>query len=809
LEKEFMLRLLTQIFSIAPFIMAAAPAEPCHHASEQDQLAERLDSLIARMEKERVTNNIPGFGLAIVKDGEVVLARGFGIADVESQRPVEADTLFPIGSSTKAFTATLIGMLQDEGTMNFDDPVVDYIPYFDLPIEGHDEKGDAVVTLRDLMSHRTGFTRMSMLWTSGEVPAESILKAAVRAEPWAGFREEFLYNNVMFLAAGVATSTATTTEWSELIETRIFDPLQMNSSNLSIEVAQADERLALGYSWNSDTEDFERKIMIDLHNIGPAGGINSNVLDMAKWLQFQMGYGQVDGTQLISKEALEDTWTANIKMGSTTGYGMGWMLRKRKEGRVIEHGGNIDGFAATCAFMPEAGVGFVLLSNISMSGLQQAALPIVFDAMLSDLPDETAEAEQNFDEYAGNYLANFGPFKDAGFEVLVQNDNLAVDVPGQMIFELFLPAEDGKRSFRITDEVAVSFHRNDDGDVASMKLYQSGMTFELPREGYEVAAEIPLEQLKQFLGKYRDDKLDDNIEVVIQNNRLAVDVPGEMVFELKLPDEEGKRFCHVTDKLAVRFNKDDLGKIASFTIFERESQREVVRIASASATQESGMSPTEELMALIGLSDRGALLATHGTLRTQGSMHILQCGLEGKYTFEARQSPTAYRFDADFGEFGSIHFGADGSTAWSHTDARGHSDLAGEQRRQMLQSHPSTMYGDWKQTFDSIEVKSTSEREGHEVIVADLSSEGLPGRTVSVDRATGRLLHMKYLYVEGQLKMPVETEFSDFREVEGVMVAFRTQESNPATGRSVQQADTIELGVDLAGDFWLWADAAD
>jgi len=148
----------------------AAPAAP----AVAPELQQRLDLLVEQLEQQRQTHHVAGMAIAVVKDDEVILTRGFGVANVEKETPVTPETIFAIGSSTKAFTATLVGILVDEGKMDWDDPVTKYLPYFQMDIASTDESDE--VTLRDVLSHRTGFTRMSLLFASGEIPREEVLQ---------------------------------------------------------------------------------------------------------------------------------------------------------------------------------------------------------------------------------------------------------------------------------------------------------------------------------------------------------------------------------------------------------------------------------------------------------------------------------------------------------------------------------------------------------------------------------------------------------------------------------------------------------
>jgi CubicO group peptidase (beta-lactamase class C family) len=213
--------------------------------STEPTLPQRLAKLTTELEKQRLALHIPGMAMAVVQGDQLIYSHGFGHADLENDTPVTPETLFAIGSSTKAFTASLIGMLVDEGKMSWDDPVTKFLPYFELKIDTDDP--EATVTIRDLLAHRTGFIRMPLLWTGGAVSREEVLRTAIRAEPWSPFRERFYYNNVTFLSVGMASGVAAGSSWDELLAERLFTPLGMKSSNSSISTIQNNEHLSLGY----------------------------------------------------------------------------------------------------------------------------------------------------------------------------------------------------------------------------------------------------------------------------------------------------------------------------------------------------------------------------------------------------------------------------------------------------------------------------------------------------------------------------------------------------------------------------------
>ena len=276
-------------------------------------IEKRIERLVKQLEEKRVEYHIPGMAIAVVKDGKVILSRGFGLADVAKKKPVTPETIFAIGSTTKAFTATATGMLVDEGKMTWDDPVTRHLPKFKLPVDSDEEGAEA--TIRDLLAHRTGFSRMGVLWASGQLSRDEVLATAVKAEPWAKYRKQFLYCNVTYLAAGQAAAAAAGTDWDSLITERIFKPLGMTDSNMTLDEAQADARLSIGYL---PGEEQKAVPMRNLRSIGPAGSINSNVVDMAKWVKFLLAGGVVGEKRLISVKQLEETRSAQIDIAGGT-----------------------------------------------------------------------------------------------------------------------------------------------------------------------------------------------------------------------------------------------------------------------------------------------------------------------------------------------------------------------------------------------------------------------------------------------------------------------------------------------------------
>ena len=406
-------------------------------------LAERLDRLAAEFDRNRIDLRVPGAVLAIVRGDDVIFARGFGVADIEKKTPVTPNTSFFIGSATKAFTATLVGMLVDEGRVQWDDPVEKYLPEFKLAVQSKDPNDRA--TLRDVLSHRTGFTVPGLLQTNTGLSSGEILRRASSAEAFAPFRQRFLYNNVQYLAAGSAAAAAAGTSWDALVKARILTPLGMAATRTSLREAWTDPRTARGYWWNEAGQRLELVTLETLGNnidgIAPAGAISSTALDMTAWLRFLLRQGVQDGKALISPAALTTTWTPQIQVGGGVGYGMGWMVRTWQGQRLLGHDGAVRGFSAYVGLLPDSNIGFVVLAN-TLSGLPSIATQLVPQYLLGELPP--ASDAGDLKPYLGRYIANFATFSNEVFTISERSRRLVLDIPSQLESALNPPRADGR-----------------------------------------------------------------------------------------------------------------------------------------------------------------------------------------------------------------------------------------------------------------------------------------------------------------------------------------------------------------------------
>jgi len=446
--------------------------------------------------------------------------------------------------------------------------------------------------------------------------------------------------------------------------------------------------------------------------------------------------------------------------------------------------------------LPESDLGFVLLTNASASPLPPQVINMVWDTLLGEEPTG-ADATEDYEPYVGKYIANFGQFEDTVFTVLVQNDRLAIDIPGQQVFELKEPDEEGKWYFVISSDIAVSFERDENDNVIAMKMYQAGMTFDLPREGVEIAPEIPLDELQKYLGSYRSEELQVTVEVLIQNNRLAIDVPGQMVFELYPPDENDRWVFRATPDIGVSFNETASAQVDSLTMYQAGQEFLLPQIESKS------LPTVAEIMALRDAEGNEAALAAMGNYRIDSTVYSAQSGVNGTVSIYVA-GPDKYRVDADYGKYGHSSTVLNGEHAWVESSFGPFKELRGRLLEQAKRGHPNVMTGDWRDYFDSINVVRADILDDEEVYVVELKAGDLPAMTVFVDAVTGDVLLSEIISIhEGGISIPVTTRSEDFREVYGIRVPSRSITSNEETGRTIVEDETTETNIQLDDDFFV------
>jgi CubicO group peptidase (beta-lactamase class C family) len=541
--------------------------------AQQDK---RLKGIEVELNKILAATKAAGFAVAIVEGDKVIYAKGFGYRDYENKIPVDANTLFAIGSSTKAFTSAILGQLRAADKLSFDDSPRKYIP----ELKFFNDNMNNNIVIKDLMCHRTGLPRHDASWYYFPTASkDSLIQRLAYQEPSAGVRQKWNYNNFMFLAQGVIAERITGKSWEENIRERFFKPLGMTRSNVSIDEMKTASNAAIGYELKKG--DVISKM--DYYNISamsPAGSINSSVNDMSNWLITWINKGKFKDQEIIPAAYLDEAMTSQMPVGGGlpdkdipdahfSDYGYGWFLRSYKGHYRVSHGGNIDGFSADVTFFPSDNIGIVVLTNQNGSQVPGMVRNTVADYILkvnkTDIVkrfnEDKAKAKKEESEAkkksAAEKIANTKPshilqdytgkYSHPGygeFNITNQNDSLFVHFKLKKLYlkhehyDVFEPFDVTATGIDTTDtgEMRFNFVTNNSGEIASVKAKVEGALDPVEFKHKPNTIKVDKEVLAKYVGEY---ELSGMIaKVYIKNeNKLFLFVPGQPEYELLATDK--------------------------------------------------------------------------------------------------------------------------------------------------------------------------------------------------------------------------------------------------------------------------------
>ncbi len=351
-----------------------------------------VEQLRRTVERERARFSVAGLSVVVVQDREVVLAEGFGLRDIERDLPATPQTLFAIASDSKAFTAALCATFVDEGKLDWDKPVRDVLPWFQL----QDPHATELVSVRDLLAHRTGVPRHDAVWFWGgpTPPQEEIVRRMRYLQPSAQLRQMWQYNNNCYTTAGYLAGVLAGTDWETALRERLFDPLGMKRTTLGPITAEATGDFAVPYDDRTGTN--EPVPLIGDGSVGPAGGIWSNAEEMSRWVLARLEVPLADGSLLLSKNALRElhapamvkpTGPLELPGIHSLGYALAADVISYRGHTLVHHGGNLHGFCSNVYLAPDSGHAVVVLANANASGIRSALPLAIFDELLGLEPE--------------------------------------------------------------------------------------------------------------------------------------------------------------------------------------------------------------------------------------------------------------------------------------------------------------------------------------------------------------------------------------------------------------------------------------
>jgi len=783
---------------LALTLIIASSGSPLARAQNQSAsigLAEKLAAIEKAIEEKRNELGVPGVAVAIVKDDKAVFQKGFGLRDVERNLPVTADTLFAIGSCSKAFTAMAVVISQDEGKLSLDDSPKKHLPYFKL----QDPEADAKITVRDLLHHSSGLDRTDIAWYTGALNREEAIKVAGLAKPTAKFREKFLYQNNMYSSAGEVAGRANKTTWEGYIAERFFKPLGMKSSDTSVKqmVKAADH--ATGYSL--EDKKTKKAMLRDLTNIAPAGAINSNVKDMSQWARLMLGGGVFEGKRLVSEKGFAEIVKKHISMGGNNDYGLGWMLNQWNGHQVVSHGGGIDGFNSLVALMPDQKLGIIILTNVSGSALPQQIQNTVFENIVGK-PESTVAAgpaappQSEVGKYALGAL---------NIEVAFKDGKLRATVPGQPEYELInvegrryklgAPAPDG---FFMTFRPVKGSEPN-----TEMYLEQPHGNLTLPKakaDGEKGPATANLPQYKELIGKYDLNGI--TLEITTKDDKVALVVPGQPAYTLVEKEKDTFGALELPDSYRATIKRNATGEITGFLLKQPEGEFDVKRVSGPAPSAPPDITVDDLMAKAITAAGGEANLRKHRSMKIVTTLDFENQGLTGESVAYTRAPNLAASTITVMGigkKVGLMREYYDGANGGSETDF----SLPEVYREKQLEDArvASEFYEtlNWKTLYKTVTIKEKSKVDDEEVYVVVKTPEKGNALTDYISAKSFLLLKRDRVVNvgAGQGTIPISETYGDYRNIDGVTLAFSSVTRHPAMGRVAGKVKEVKFDVDI------------
>ncbi|WP_443939219.1 serine hydrolase [Pedobacter sp. MW01-1-1] len=522
-----------------------------------------IDTLLNRILKDQVA---AGFSVAVVKDDEVIYSKGFGYRDVENKKPVTPNTLFAIGSSSKAFTASLLGLLRKDGKLSFEDKAVSLLP----TLRFYNEEMNSQIILRDLMAHRTGLSRYDYSWfLFNSANRDSLIARVKYMKPTAAVREKWFYNNFMYVAQGMIVERLTGKTWEQNIQEKFFTPLEMTRSNTDIKAFQSDSDASLPYTVIKDTE-IKKIPYYNISGMGPAGSINSSANDMANWLKLWINGGKFKQKEILPASYILEAASSQMVMEAAlpakhadvflANYGLGWMIGSYRGHYMVEHGGNINGFSASVALFPSDKLGIVVLSNQNGSKVPALVRNSLADRLLQlkaiDWNGEANEkAKENkkqknqvvnkmqiVDAPASHHLKDYvGSFENPAYgtiNIALENNLLSTFLGGEKLlfkhlhYDVFDPRSIDEKGVMDTTQSNLMFNFSTglDGKIQGVSVFMDGGNKPVQFDYKPEAKALSVKDLEKYTGEYNLGQA--TVKVFLKGETLMIFVPGQPEYEM-------------------------------------------------------------------------------------------------------------------------------------------------------------------------------------------------------------------------------------------------------------------------------------
>jgi CubicO group peptidase (beta-lactamase class C family) len=798
------------------------------HAQETRQPApgipsieRRVDQFIARLDAARKEQGVVGAAIVVADGDRIVRIAGLGARDKDTRAPVTEDTVFPMASVTKQFTAVAIALTVSEGKMRFEDHPRRFVPSFRL----QDPEADARLDMIDLLAHRSGLDRSDFPWLMAPFTPQEMFELAYRAKPVAGLRERFHYNATMYALAGAAVASAQGTTYERFMTQRLLQPLGMTSSTLALDGLTSAANRATGYKKSAKGVP-EAVKPIDLASIAPGGSLNSTARDMGAWLRFLNARGRIDGKTAIAPAVFQRLFERHQAIGPGYAHGLGFFLHA-KDVLVAEHGGNVPGYTARVVHLPERGLSFALLTNQDTSQLGDTAQDLLLELVVAPekAPPPVAGAAKTpppatppaapraaksdparpaqpiaAEEIVGSYHST----QAGDFEVKKTASGLVVVFPKQPPYPL-VATEVDKYDLSGLPGFSVAFGKSLDwlpGRVTAFlrqpPSHPIGNVAFLKRDDawLQRAQNAHGGPGKELIGLYRNPEQFASMEILPHQGGLALIITGNPPHPLKEIGADHYRLDGLPETFQVRIKRAGGGVAA--LVYEQPNMR--LELASAAAPKASAddreaRAILDKAVAAVGGT---AALDRIETTTVIARVAAVTHGLDGRAeSITVAGKKTATR----------IEIGAFGKTVWklrSVTDEKRVLSVdrdgveKSETGKSLESSHlhavPHPLYR-WKERFPTVALVGEERVNGEDAFVIELTPRNLGAAKVYVSKQSFLVLREEHPLYTGDELLPLSlsVDLFDHRMVGGLKLAHGQSFAFPGFGPMVINVDTIWL----------------
>lgn len=791
---------------------------PGAHAQEKQtppglpSIEQRVDAFIGKLDAARKEQGVVGAAIVVADGDRVVRIAGLGARDLKTAAPVTEDTVFPMASVTKQFTAVAVALTVSEGKMRFEDHPRRFVPSFRL----QDPEADAQLNMIDLLAHRSGLDRSDFPWLMAPFTPQEMFELAYRAKPVAKLRQQFLYNATMYALAGAAVAAAQGTTYERFMTERLLQPLGMKASTLTLAGLTGAANRATGYK-KAAKGDPEGVKPIDLASIAPGGSLNSTARDMGAWLRFLNARGRIEGKTVIAPAVFARLFERHQAIGPGFDHGLGFFLHS-KDVLVAEHGGNVPGYTARVVHLPERGLSFALLTNQDSSALGDIAQALLLEAVVAPekAPPPSATAPQSPppaaksdpeppaqpiapEELVGLYVST----QAGDFEVKKSGSGLAAIFPKQPPYPLVATGVN-KYDLSGLPGFSVSFGKPADwlpGRVTAFlrqpPSHPAGNIAFLKRDDawLQRAQAAYGGPGKELIGLYRNVEGGASMEIVPYKSGLALIITGAPPHPLKEVGADHYRLDGLPETFQVRVKRAG-GRVTAL-VYEQPN----VRVELAAAVPPKGVADDGEARAIldkaVAAAGGAAALDRITTTTSIGRVAALTHGLDGRVEVFTMPGKNATAVD----------IGAFGKTVWSLRTAADDKRVltidrdgveTSEGGKSLQSSHlyavPHPLYR-WKERFATVASAGEERVNGEEAFVIELTPRDLAPTRVYISKQSFLVLREDQpLYVGDELQpVSVTVDHLDYRVVGGVRLSHTQTASFPGLGPIVINSDSIWL----------------